>query len=326
MTSFTAIDAHGHFVPAGLIAAAEAAASLPSINAVTLESGVKALAMPGLDVVRPMPGPLTSVTASHEWLESRHIGRQVVGTWADLLGYELPAAEGAYWCQLVNDLQLTELEGQDRLIPMAILPLQDPAASVAEIARAYDAGYRTVTIGCSAGARQLDDPELEQVWAELAQRGVGVVMHPMYHASEPHLSDLGLPNTVGRPHDTDIAVARLVLSGTLARHGGSKLLLMHGGGSIPLLWGRLERNHALTPGTYDPEASRSALWVDTVVYRPESLEFLVAQMGADRVMLGSDYPFPIQDPQPREVVAAASLDDAVRTKILQTNAEVFFGL
>lgn len=327
MSEPSPIDAHGHFVPPGLVAAAaRAAKQLPSIDVVTLDGGVRALSLPGLDVVRPMPGPLTSVDASLAWLDARGIGRQVVGTWADLLGYELPTAEAAYWCRTVNELQLTDLEDVPRLVPMAILPLQDPAASLAEIAWAHDAGYRAVTIGCSAGNRQLDDPELEPLWASLAERGIGVVMHPMYHASEPHLSDLGLPNTIGRPHDTDVAVARLLLSGVLARHTGVKLLLMHGGGSIPLLWGRLQRNHVLTPGTTDPELGRAALWVDTVVYRSESLEFLVAAMGEDRVMLGSDYPFPIQDPEPRVVLDGTSLPDSARRKILYRNAESFFGL
>jgi len=320
------VDAHGHFVPRGLMdAVRRAGRDLPSVEVVTTPSGAEALAMPGLDVVRPMPRVLDSVPHSLQWLDDHGIAWQAVGTWADLFGYELDATEGARWCRTVNELQLEELAGTDRLLPLAILPLQDTAVALAELDEAHAAGYEANTIGCRAGHRELDDPELDAVWAALAERGMAVVMHPSYHAGEARTSDLGLPNTVGRPHDTDVAVARLVLSGTLARHAGTRLLLMHGGGSIPLLWGRLERNHAITEGTTDPELARPALWVDTVVYRSDSLEFLVSALGGDRVLLGSDYPFPIHDPDPLRVVRESALDDDTRRAVLGGNAVTFFG-
>ena len=322
-----AIDVHGHFVPASLYSTIRAnRRHLSSVLVETLDNGAEAVAMPGLDVLRPMPDPLTSLEESVRWLDEQRIGHQVVGTWADLFGYQLPVNEGAFWCHMVNELQLAALEGASRFTPLAILPLQDPRSAVAEIERAHAAGYSAVTIGCDAGDRQLDSPDLEAVWAALAEREMGVVMHPMYHAAEPRISDLGLPNTVGRPHDTDIAVSRLLLSGVLSRHPGTKLLLMHGGGSIPLLWGRLQRNHAVIEGVSDPELGRDCLWVDSVVYRSDSLEFLVAAMGEDRVMLGSDYPFPIRDPEPSRVVEKSTLTVETKRKIMHGNAASFFSL
>ena len=321
------IDAHGHFVPPELMTTVRTyGRQLGSVSVATLDDGVDALAMPGLDVLRPMPPALTSRDESLRWLDEQGIGHQIVGTWADLFGYQLPAREGAFWCRMVNELQLSSLAGEPRLIPMAILPLQDPVAAVAEVEWAHEAGYTTVTVGCAAADRELDSAELEVVWASLADRNMGVVMHPLYHAAEERVSDLGLPNTVGRPHDTDVAVSRLVLSGVLARHPDTKLLLVHGGGSIPLLWGRLQRNHAVTSGTYDPEDSRQCLWVDSVVYRTDSLEFLVASMGEDRVLLGSDYPFPIRDPEPIRALEKSSMDARVRRKISHDNAMAFFRL
>jgi aminocarboxymuconate-semialdehyde decarboxylase len=321
------VDAHGHYVPRGLFdAVRDAGGVLPSLDVVRLSSGRDALAMPGLDELRPMPEILDSATTSLSWLDQQRIDLQVVGTWADLFGYQLDAGEGSRWCRLLNDLQWEELHGEPRLVPLAVLPLQDPAAALREIEASHATGYRAVTIGCRAGHLELDDPSLEPVWAELAARGMAVVMHPSFHATERRTSDLGLPNTVGRPHDTDVAVARLVLSGVLARNPATRLLLMHGGGSIPLLWGRLERNHAITSGTTDPERSRGCLWFDSVVYRPEALERLVSFAGPDRVLLGSDYPFPIRDPAPRRVVDLSSLASDVKDRILGANAAAFFAL
>ena len=321
------IDAHAHFVPRNLHAAVCADPVLRDvIGTSVLADGREALAMPGLDQVRAMPPALDSVQDSLRWLDERGIDRQIVGPWADLFGYSLAPEEGERWCRIVNDLQLAELDGQPRLLPLAILPLQDPARAIAEVQRVDGRGFVGVTIGCSAGKLELDDPALEPVWAELAERRLPVVMHPSFHAHETRTRDLGMPNAVGRPHDTDVAVARLVLSGTLARNPQTKLLLMHGGGSIPLLWGRLERNHVVTAGTSDPEFARECLWVDSVVYRPESLEFLVATMGPTRVLLGSDYPFPIQDPYPRQIIERSALSDDVRSGVLGRNAQMLFNL
>lgn len=321
------IDAHGHFVPAGLANAVRADPLLSEAIAIIAgPGGREMLAMPGLDQLRPMPQELDSVIQSLAWLDDRGVDRQIVGPWADLFGYLLEPDEAARWCRMMNDLQLSELEGQERLIPLAILPLQDPEAAVAEVRRAAEAGFVGVTTGCRVGGVELDDERLGIVWRALADQGMPLVMHPSFHSSETRTSDLGLPNTIGRPHDTDVAVARLLLSGTLSRYRGVKLLLMHGGGSIPLLWGRLARNHAIMSGTVDPEESREAIWVDSVVYRPESLVFLINTLGADRVLLGSDYPFPIQDPHPRHVVERAGLDAHTQERILGGNARELFHL
>jgi len=324
---FEVIDAHGHFVPSGLHDAVRCDPLLRDAVTVTvLADGSEALRFPGIDWVRPMPRELNNPDMSLDWLDNKGIGRQIVGPWSDLFGYQLDSRAGERWCKVVNDLQIQELEHTARLIPLGILPLQSPTLAAAEVNRTADLGFKGVTIGCRVGELDLDDPQMDVVWATLAERGLPVVMHPAFHAHEARTSDLGLPNTIGRPHDTDIAVARLVLSGTLVRHPGSRLFLMHGGGSIPLLWGRLQRNHAISPETTDPELSIGRIWVDSVVYRPEAVKYLVETVGEDHVLLGSDYPFPIMDPEPREVVENSALSPAIKDKILGGNASTLFDL
>jgi aminocarboxymuconate-semialdehyde decarboxylase len=320
---YPVIDAHGHLVPPSLLSRIGAARRfLPDIEVVRHGDRLSALSMPGLDVIRPVIEGLTDPSFAEQWMNEHGIDGQVVATWADWFGYELDAAQGAYWTRLVNDLQMEELRSE-RFLPLAILPLQDTPAAIAEANRAHALGYRAVTIGCSAAGDELDNVRLEPVWEALAGLGLGVVMHPSYHAADERTSGLGLPNTVGRPHDTDIAVARLLFSGVLKRNPGTKLLLMHGGGSVPLLWGRLQRNAAIA-GVEDPDAGRQSLWLDTVVYRPDALRFLVNEFGSDRVLLGSDHPFPIRDPEPLAIVRNANLGQSVERQILSTNAQEFF--
>ena len=106
-------------------------------------------------------------------------------------------------------------------------------------------------------------------------------------------------NAVGRLSDTTIAVARLLFSGHLLEYDRAQCILSHGGGALPFALGRLVRNVEAHPGHYaDPAAGLARLHVDSCVFRPDALQFLVSLLGARRVMLGSDYPFPIGDPAP----------------------------
>jgi len=123
-----------------------------------------------------------------------------------------------------------------------------------------------------------------------------------------------------------VTLARLLYAGVPARYPGAKLVVAHGGGALPYVLGRLVRNHLIDPGgTADPVESFARLHFDSVVFDPAVLEFLVAKAGPDRVMLGSDYPFPIGDLAPRSVVERAALPDAHRGQILGGNAARLFG-
>jgi aminocarboxymuconate-semialdehyde decarboxylase len=134
-----------------------------------------------------------------------------------------------------------------------------------------------------------------------------------------------LINAVGRLTDTTIAVARLLFSGHLTRFPGVSLLLSHAGGALPYALGRLKRNHAIHPGEYaDPAAGFARLYFDTVLFEPRALRFLCDTVGADRVMLGSDYPFGIGDPDPCRLIDETPLTAAERAAILGGNAARIF--
>jgi aminocarboxymuconate-semialdehyde decarboxylase len=333
-TSDPVIDAHAHLVPPRLGEALERArAKLPSISPRTGDDGKLYVAFPTLTDPRPVPPRVLSRDQSHEFMDAQGVDTQIVGIWADLFGYDLPPAEGAYWASMLNDMLLEEAAASGRMVALATLPLQDTAAAVKELERCLGLGYKGVTIGPSVGAdangasAQLDAERLGELWSALADQQVPVVLHPMFLTAEARIRDYGLPNTVGRPHDTNVAVARLLYSGRLAQHPDLRILLVHGGGGVPYLWGRLQRNAVIGPGELaDPDAGLGTLWFDTVVYRPEALQFLLGFAGTERVLLGSDYPFPIMDPRPNEVVDRLDVPDATRAAIRSGNARALFGL
>ena len=274
-----------------------------------------------------MQARLSDVPAAIVWLDSQGIDVHVTGVWADVFGYTLPAAEGAAWSRLINEATLAELDGAARFVPLATVPIQSGRHAVAELEAAHAMGFRGLTIGTFAPGVELDHPDLDGLWATAARLAMPVVLHPLYLAGEPRLAGYDLPNAIGRVNDTAIAVARLLYAGVPTRHPGLQMIVVHGGGGVPFALGRLARNHAMNPTAMaDPRAGFGRLYFDSVVYEPAPLRYLVELAGPDRVMLGSDYPFPILDPEPLRTVRAAGFPEDVTDAILSGNACRVFNL
>jgi aminocarboxymuconate-semialdehyde decarboxylase len=191
------------------------------------------------------------------------------------------------------------------------------------------AGFGGVMIGTlpKGTGGNLDDPSLDPFWATASELEAAVYLHPMFICGEPRLQDYDLVNAIGRLADTSIAVSRLLFSGHLLKFSRLKFILSHGGAALPFALGRLARNHKISQGKYaDPRKGFDAMYFDSCVFDADSLEYLAHKAGADRVMLGSDMPFPIGDPEPTKVVEAARFSDADRAKILGSTAQRVFRL
>jgi aminocarboxymuconate-semialdehyde decarboxylase len=152
-----------------------------------------------------------------------------------------------------------------------------------------------------------------------------IFLHPMFACGDDRLDDYDLINAVGRLTDTTVAVARLLFSGHLQRYPGMTLVVSHGGAALPFALGRLKRNHAIHPGTYaDPADGFRRLYFDTVLFEARALRFLADTAGAEKLLLGSDHPFPIGDSEPLRVVEEAGFAEPERSAILgETAARIF---
>jgi aminocarboxymuconate-semialdehyde decarboxylase len=187
-------------------------------------------------------------------------------------------------------------------------------------------------VGGSVADRELDDPDLEVFWEAAAAADMPVLIHPMYLAGDARYRGRGIVNSVGRPVDTAVALTRLILSGTMSRHPGLRIVSVHGGGAFPYLFGRILHNSHVASATghrekmADPAEALGALYFDTVLHDPRALEYLMDFAGEDRVVLGSDHPFPIGDPAPTEIVGLTRCahDERVRAKVLGGNAAQLF--
>ena len=189
------------------------------------------------------------------------------------------------------------------------MPLQDGARAAVILKQALAAGFRGAMISTLPRGigSVLDAPDLDPFWKAADETGALIHIHPSFDAGDSRVNDYGLPNGVGRVSDAIVAVSRLLMSGHVAKYRNAKIFVPIGAAGLPFVVGRLKKTQTITPGTADPMEALPLLYTDTIVHDPRVLRFVVEIMGTERLMLGSDMPFPIGDEEPLKVVDAAGL-------------------
>jgi aminocarboxymuconate-semialdehyde decarboxylase len=228
-----------------------------------------------------------------------------------------------------DELAVYVADAPDRLLGLGSVPLGFPDAAE-EARRCLDElGLAGIAIGSRGGGRDLDDPVNDDLWALVAERGTFVFLHPSGVPDPKRLGDYWMPQLVGYPMETAIAVARLVLGRVLERFP-IQLCLAHGGGCLPSLRGRMDmgwdRKEVARTTPLPPSAYVDRLFYDTAVFNTTLLARLVEDVGAEHVMMGTDHPFELADFTPVDTVRALGLDDAARRAILWDNGARLLGL
>ena len=240
------------------------------------------------------------------------VDRIVLCPWVNLVGRETARQnEGlaALVGQRVSVLGTVDLERPDELVEL----MQDGRFSGVEIAASVDGAY-------------LGHDRFGDFWAAAEETGALVFVHPTTRGfGIEALNDYYLWNTAGNPLETTITAAHLVMAGVLERHPNLRILLAHAGGAILSLRGRLRHSHTFQPDaqlrlTESPVDSIQRFYLDTVTHDQTLLRAAIEFAGADRVLLGSDYPFDMGLEQPAEPVRELGLDPADEEAILGGNA------
>jgi aminocarboxymuconate-semialdehyde decarboxylase len=303
------IDVHGHLVPPDLLATIrKEVGRFPSLRLVEGDSGL-AIAFAGGKPSRPIMKGLSDVSGRLAWMGREGIDVQVNGGWPDWFGYDLPGAEGEAWCRLFNDAISVAAKAEPRFVPLASVPMQDGARAAAVLKAAMAAGCPGAMISTLPRGigSVLDAADLNPFWQAADETGAVIHIHPSFDAGDTRVNDYGLANGVGRISDAIVAVARLLCSGHITRYRNARFFAPMGAAGLPFLLGRLTRNAKITPGVADPAAGLGLIYTDSILHDPRVLRFVVEMIGADRIMMGSDMPFPIGDDQPAKIIAAAGL-------------------
>lgn len=322
------IDCHAHLVPPRLLEAVrQKARSFPSVRLVE-DGGSLGFSFAGGKPTRPVSKPLSDVAARLQWMDAQKIERQVVGGWLDMFGNELPAEEGMRWAELINSELLSVAKAEPRFIPLATVPLQDGARAAAVLREAHAAGFRGAMIGTQPKGKGgvLDDASLDPFWTAAHELGSVIFIHPVFESGDDRVHDYGMANAVGRITDTLIAMSRLIYAGHVTRYTGVRIVVGIGGAALPYVVGRLRRNYALDKKLGDPDAAMGALYYDTIVQDVRSLRFLADVVGPERIMMGSDMPFPIGDLAPLKIVEDTPFSSTERVAINGGLAQKLFAL
>ena len=161
----------------------------------------------------------------------------------------------------------------------------------------------------------LDAADLDPFWQAADETGAFIHIHPSFDAGDVRVNDFGLANGVGRITDAVVTMARLISAGHIAKYRQAKFFAPMGAAALPFVLGRLKRNHTITPGIGDPVEALGAIYTDTILHDARVLKFVVEIMGTEKLMMGSDMPFPIGDLEPMKIVADAGLNAAQTASI-----------
>lgn len=324
------IDVHSHYLPPELIGPARAGDGFDGARVEVVDGQEWFVQRAGNR--QPLVPGISDVEARLADMDTTGIDHAVVSISPMLYHYHVAADEAVDFCRLANDsLARTVADGDGRLSGTATLPMQDPAAAVAELERGVgELGLRGAQLGPLVEQGHLDDPELAPVLEAAARLGVPVILHPYPGAVSTRLEDFYLRNLIGNPLQSTIAAARLIFSGLLDRLPSLEVILLHGGGFLPYQIGRMDhgwRVRAESKGcARAPSSYLRRFTYDTITHRPEALDFLIRSVGADRVAYGTDFPYDMAGGPFAEQVGEVELDDGDREQISSGNARRLFGL
>lgn len=275
-----------------------------------------------------------SPAARVEAMDRMGVDVQVISPTPQQYYYWTHAAVGARTARVANERVADYVAAYPtRFRGMATVPLQHTDWALAELDHAVATlGFEGVQIGTSVNGVDLDDERFEPFWAEAEARAIPVFLHPHGFPDGGRLATHYLENILGNPLDTTVCLARLILSGVLERHPDLRLCAAHGGGFLPTYSARMDyawnhRPEVRGALTMSPSAQLRRVFFDALVYRPDALAMLIGQVGANQVMLGTDFPFDMGMTDPLALLdAVPGLSDDQRHAVRSDTAARLFNL
>lgn len=261
-------------------------------------------------------------------MDAREIAMQVISPIPVTYAYDASPKEGLAFARLHNDgIAEVVRERPDRFTGLGAVPLQDVDVACTELERAMrELGLAGVEIGSTTGDRDFDDPAFLPFWERCDALGAIVFLHPESAPGMERLRQHQMVISTGYPSETGIAAAKLLMAGVIARFPRLRLVLAHGGGTLPWLLPRLDRIWNVNPRVRDavparPSELARALYCDTLTFDAENLALVARRIGAEHLMIGSDYPFAVMEDPPGAVLdGAAEFDEPTKRALRRDNA------
>jgi aminocarboxymuconate-semialdehyde decarboxylase len=265
--------------------------------------------------------------------DHHHVDVQVLSTIPVMFSYWAKPKDCLEVSVFLND-HIAEIVKRypKRFVGLGTIPLQDPALAIQELERCKKIGLAGVQIGSHVNDWNLNAPELFPVFKACADMNMAVFVHPWEMMGQDKMQKYWLPWLVGMPAETSLAICSMIFGGVLERLPNLRVAFAHGGGSFPATIGRIEHGFDSRPdlvavdNKINPRKYLGKFWLDSLTHDAPMLDYIVKLVGANRVALGSDYPFPLGELEPGKLINEMNYPEDVRAKLLHASALEWLGI
>lgn len=243
----------------------------------------------------------------------------------------------SYWAKPKDTLDLSRLlndhiaglvaEHPRRFVGLGTLPLQSPELAIRELQRCIqELGFPGVQIGTHVNGMNLDDPQLFPVFEAAQELGAAVFVHPWDMLGKERMRKYWTPWLVAMPAETSLAVCSMIFGGIFERLPKLRVCFAHGGGAFPATLGRIEHGFQVRPdlcavdNSINPANYLGKFYVDSLVHHAGMLNYMIDLLGANSIALGSDYPFPLGEHMPGQLIESMPLDTETKQRLLHGTA------
>ena len=258
-----------------------------------------------------------------EECDAQNVGVQVLSTVPVMFGYWAKARDARDVSQFLNDGIATIVGAfPKRFVGLGTVPMQDTELAIRELERCREIGLVGVQIGSNVNQLNLGEPRFFDFFKACETLEMAIFVHPWEMMGESETRKYWLPWLVGMPAETSRAICSLIFSGVLEKCPRLRICFAHGGGSFPYTLGRIEHGFQARPdlcqvdNPRNPREYLGKFWLDSLVHDAAMLEYLVKLVGADKIALGTDYPFPLGEETVGKLIESIDFDDAARANLL----------
>ena len=294
----------------------------------------KACMMKGDKVFREVEDNCFKEDVRIKEMDETDVSVQVLSTIPVLLNYWAKAKDGNETSRFFNDhIAETVLKKPERFIGIGTVPMQDVDMAVAEMERCVlQLKMPGLQIGTNVNGENLSEKKFFPFYKRAEELGCALFIHPWEMMGEKDMQKYWLPWLVGMPAETARAICSLIFGGVFENFPKLRVAFAHGGGSFPLTVGRIQHGFDVRPdlvaidNNISPKNYIGKFWVDSLVHDAAAMQYLIDVMGADKICLGSDYPFPLGEQRPGSLIEQMQLTKEITEMILYKNAKEWLGV